>query len=242
MVRYLFAALFLLLSSSIHTQIVSAQDWYYPMDKYKERITVKNFGTFIDSNFYKGKEKLFPHNKFYGYHAAVDLDTDKEEKNINVPVYAVHSGTIVYVGSLDGYGGVILERLQGEERTALYGHVKISNLGIEIGDEIKPGQIITYLGDEFSKETSGERKHLHFGIYKGADLYFHGHESSQLVLLKKWEDPTEYLKTKGAISPERSEKISPAIQTKHQNEVQKKQNILAKLKGLIQSLFRKMGF
>ena len=53
---------------------VFAQSWYYQMDRYHERQTVKGFGQLINDEFYKGKEDLFPSNRFYGYHAAVDLE------------------------------------------------------------------------------------------------------------------------------------------------------------------------
>lgn len=172
------------------------------MDRYQDRLWIKDFGTFINDNFYKGKEELFPFNRFYGYHAAVDLEALQEEKEKAVSVYAVSTGTIMYIGQLEGYGGIILQKLNEENRTALYGHVKISNLSFAVGDEIKKaGQRLTYLGDAFSKEASKERKHLHFGIYKGGDIYFKGHESSEKTLREKWENPSVYLKERGAKDP-----------------------------------------
>jgi hypothetical protein len=63
----------------------------------------------------------------------------------------------------------------------------------------KFGQRITYLGDAFSEETGGERKHLHFGIHKGIDLYFLGHEQTKEDLNLNWEDPTKFLRAKGAV-------------------------------------------
>jgi hypothetical protein len=73
--------------------------------------------------------------------------------------------------------------------------------------------VISFLGDAFSAETSRERKHLHFGIYKGRDLYFRGHESSKELLLAKWEDPTRYLAERKALFPgeEESPQKPPAI-------------------------------
>ncbi|MFC1711629.1 M23 family metallopeptidase [Patescibacteria group bacterium] len=189
---------FLFLSKDIYAK------WYYPMDKYFKRQTVKGFGDYIDDNFYKGKEKLFPYNRFYGYHAATDLEVNSSEIDKKVPVYAVSSGTITYIGTLSGYGGVILEELDNENNTVLYGHVKIKNLSIKVGDHIRVENdpvILTYLGDQFSSETSKERKHLHFGVYKGTDLYFKGHESSLNEVEKKWYDPNKFLKEKEAWDP-----------------------------------------
>jgi len=174
------------------------------MDKYYQRQTMKGFGDYIDDNFYKGKEKLFPYNRFYGYHAAIDLEVFPDEIDKKVPIYAVSSGTITYIGMLSGYGGVILEKLDNENAMVLYGHVKTESLSFKVGDHINVESdpiILTYLGDQFSTETSKERKHLHLGIYKGTDLYFKGHESTLTQLENKWFDPNKFLKEKEAQNP-----------------------------------------
>lgn len=183
-----------------------ASDWAYPMDRYFERQTLKEFGQLIDQNFYKGKEGIFPFNQLYGYHSGVDLEIFPEEKDQKVPVYAIGSGKIIFLGTISGYGGVILQSLAGEDRTAIYGHIKTTDLLIKISDPVTAGQEITFLGDNFSSETAKERKHLHFGIYKGNDLYFRGHESSQELISTKWEDPNQFLAQKKASSPDLSEK------------------------------------
>ncbi len=198
---YLISIIFLFFTFFISPSKTYAADWYYPMSQYQTRIKVKDFGTFINDAFYKGKESLFPYNRFYGYHAAVDLEVFDNEKDKDAPFYAVGKGKITYVGNLAGYGGVILESLDGENRTALYGHVRISDFPLKVGDEVSAGQKLAYLGKAFSTETSGERKHLHFGIHKGTDLYFKGHEATLGVLNTEWENPTVYLEGKGAIDP-----------------------------------------
>ncbi len=202
-----------------------AVSFFYPMDKYNERQSVKGFGQFIDDQFYKGKENLFPYNRFYGYHAGVDLETFADEKSKPIPVFAISSGTITYVGSLSGYGGVILLKLDGENVTALYGHVKIKDLQFKIGAHIDINDspiVITYLGDEFSSETSGERKHLHFAIHKGTDLYFHGHETSPSILDKKWYDPTVFLQNKNAKEPFKNAQPTPTKYISKQIKTNKK--------------------
>ena len=128
--------------------------WYFPMTKYQERIKVKDFRQYINGSFYIGKENLFPLNRFYGYHAGVDLEIFPQEKDSLVPVYTIGNGKIVFVGSLEGYGGIILESLDGSDHTTLYGHVKTLNIPIKNGQNVKAGDIITYLGDGFSGETS----------------------------------------------------------------------------------------
>lgn len=242
----IFTAAFLLFFLTSKT--VFADTWYFPMDKYYERQTVKAFGDFIDDNFYKGKEALFPYNRFYGYHAAVDLETMANEKKPDTPVYAVYSGTITYIGTLEGYGGVILEKLDSQNSTVLYGHVRIASTPFKVGDHItsadKPVFLVD-LGNEFSQETSGERKHLHFAIHKGIDLYFHGHEPSLAVLNAQWYNPNDYLKKKGAISPsETSPASSPtASQSPQQNQqvqppAPKTESIFIRFFNWIASLFK----
>lgn len=228
--------LFLLLFAAPSS--ASAQDWYYPMEQYQKRITLKDFGVLIDDQFYQGKESLFPFNRFYGYHAGVDLETLPGESEQKVPIYAVKKGRITYIGSLEGYGGVILQSLEGENLTALYGHVKITNLPYKVGDEILSGKVVTYFGDEFSSETSRERKHLHFAIYKGTDLYFRGHESSLEQLKSRWVNPSYYLKNNEAVNPKL---ISPPVSSS--NTAGKiNSGLLYNLIRIIQVLLARLGF
>lgn len=222
---------------------VYSQAFYFPMDRYSERIRVKNFGTLVDDAFYQGKEALFPFNRFFGHHAAVDLEIFGGEENSDVLVYAVTSGKIKYIGSLPGYGGLILQTIDGEERTALYGHVKITDLDIKVGDEVTAGRKLTLLGDGFSKETSRERKHLHFGIYKGVDLYFKGHEQTRELLIAKWEDPTDYLKQRGVTSVgSNQDNFGESVQIGKTVEVgqQSREGFFNQVINLIKSLFDKL--
>lgn len=222
-----------------------AQEWHYPMDQYRKRLQVKDFGTLINDEFYKGKEKLFPFNRFYGYHAGIDLETFTNEKGSEnhdekVSVYAIHSGRIIYIGTLSGYGGVILQKLDNENATALYGHVETNNLFFKVGDYIASDSkpvLLAYLGNEFSEETSRERKHLHFGIYKGTDLYFRGHEESISRLNEKWYNPSAFLKERKAKDPK--EELSPAIFANKEKPklVEKQNNFLYTLFRWITSLF-----
>lgn len=205
-----------------------ASTWYFPMDRYGQRQTVKGFGEFINDDFYKGKEDLFPFNRFYGYHAGVDLETFTNEKDKKVPVYAIYSGTITYIGALSGYGGVILQKLDNENITALYGHVKIKPLSFKVGDHITVvgnPVVLAFLGDEFSQETSKERKHLHFAIYKGIDLYFRGHENTISQLKTKWHDPTLFLKEKSAQNPSTAPLLKSSIE-QTEKLVEKNNNLL----------------
>jgi|GEM_PF-4763904 len=209
---------------------VLAVSWYFPMDNYFERQSVKGFGEYIDDNYYIGKEKLFPYNKFYGYHSGVDLEIFNNELNKKVPVYAIYSGKILFIGIVSGYGGVILLNIDGENKTALYGHIKINDLKYKVNDKVSSGEILTYLGDAFSNETGRERKHLHFAIYKGNDLYFRGYEDTLLRINEKWEDPNIFLEKKGAIL--QGTALSPTIKIKEKGISQN--SIASSEKGFFQ--------
>lgn len=192
---------------------VYASSWYYPIGQFGERQSYKAFGQYIDKNFYVGKASLFP-NQFIGYHAAIDLEIFPDEADHLVPVYAVADGKIVYAAPVSGYGGLILLQLTGTGDTALYGHVKLTNLPFKVGDSVASGTRLTYLGDAFSSETGGERKHLHFGIYKGTDLYFRGYEPTLSALNNRWQNPTDFLHNHGAVDiipPVTSTPVLPSV-------------------------------
>jgi murein DD-endopeptidase MepM/ murein hydrolase activator NlpD len=199
-----FSFLFLiLLFFPLH--ISAASNWYYPIGQFTTRQSLKSFGQYIDKNFYVGKESVSP-NQFIGYHAAVDLEVFPDELNQQVPVYAVGAGKIVYAAPVSGYGGLILLQLSGTGDTALYGHIKLTNFPFKVGQAVSAGTRLTYLGEAFSNETGGERKHLHFGIYKGTDLYFRGYEPTQSALTSRWLNPTDFLNAHSAV-----DSVSPTV-------------------------------
>jgi len=190
---FLFTSFFIFLTP----KITSAESWQYPLDRTLERTSYKTFGQYFDKNSYIRKEALFP-NQYTGFHAGFDLEIFIEEKDANVPVYAVGNGTISYIGPVTGYGGLILEKFDNLDLTALYGHLKLST-DLKAGNKVQTGQIIATLGKEFSSETGEERKHLHFAIYKGNDLYFKGYENTKVLLDQKWIDPMQFLSDKTII-------------------------------------------
>lgn len=217
----------------------SAASWYYPMTNVQSRATLKGFGVLANDAFYAAHDpSLFP-TKFYGYHAGQDLETFTSERpnNISVPFYAVADGTITYIGTLSGYGGVMLEKLSDGQHTALYGHIKLPS-NLNVGDQVTAGQLISYLGNNFSNETSGERKHLHFAIHIGTDLYFHGHEPSTQVLNFEWENPIPFLKSRGATEPGTKPSTTPAPPAiKNQGLSPNNQNIFEMLISFFTRIF-----
>lgn len=197
--------IFLFLSS----RPAAASNWSNPLDNTLNRASYKGFGQFFDKSFYVEKGGLFP-NPFVGYHSGVDLEIFPEETEKNVPVYAISSGKISFIGSVSGYGGLILEKIDNEDVTALYGHLKSENNIVKVGDQVETGEIIGYLGDGFSKDTGGERKHLHLGFYKGRDLYFKGYEQDDNIIQTKWLNPLDFLKGKvGTLPIEQEPSVTP---------------------------------
>jgi murein DD-endopeptidase MepM/ murein hydrolase activator NlpD len=121
------------------------------------------------------------------------------EENNPVPVYAIGSGTVTFVGPVAGYGGVILEKLASDSFTVLYGHVNYLASSIKVGDQVAGGRQLTILGNAFSSQTGGERKHLHLGLYKGSGEYFRGYEATMAGLTDHWLDPLVFLAGKNAV-------------------------------------------
>jgi murein DD-endopeptidase MepM/ murein hydrolase activator NlpD len=198
---------------------VIASSYFFPLGNTLQREQYKKFGQYIDSNFYENSGNLYP-AKYTGYHAGTDLEIFPNEEKQLVPVYAVSDGKILYDGEVSGYGGLILLKLSSN-LTVLYGHLKLNKNNLQIGDHIKAGQKIAYLGDAFSSQTGEERKHLHFAIYKGVGQYFKGYEDTQNGINNNWLDSLKYLNSQKATDPLPqisptiiiNKKVNPSVQT-----------------------------
>lgn len=75
------------------------------------------------------------------------------------PVKASATGTVTYVGSMSGYGNVVILS-HGENFSTLYAHLK--SFAVKKGQVVKQGQVIAY-SDNTGWSTG---PHLHFSIYK----------------------------------------------------------------------------
>lgn len=175
-----------------------------PVENYYERQTLKGFGALTDRAFHEAHREQFPNNgfknQFTGYHAAVDVEfTDAASAGRPVAVNAVADGTVVYVGSIDGYGGLIIIRHDGPDPvTSLYGHLRLSDRTVQTGQRVATGHRLAYLGESFTADTSGARKHLHFGIHRGGAVDVQGYEPTVARLRAEWLDPNEWLTRQGA--------------------------------------------
>lgn len=157
-------------------KVVPTPEFYEPTTEFSERITKKKFGTYVTL-----ENSPTPPERFAGYHAGVDIEFEDVKKD--VPVKAITAGTVVYSGYVDGYGGVVLitHKINGVERTVVYGHLDPASLPSP-NKRVKANESIGMLGDNRSSETNGERKHLHFAILSDSRIDFRGYvqEKSQL--------------------------------------------------------------
>lgn len=160
-----------------------------PFDRTGERVTKKPFGIFITPQ----NSPVSP-ERFYGYHTGADFEVFPEELNADVAVKAICSGELIIKKTASGYGGVAVQacELNNNPITVIYGHLKLSSIAANIGENINIGDTLGILGKGFSPETSGERKHLHLGIRKGANINILGYAQNK-ENLSDWIDPCLYM-------------------------------------------------
>lgn len=170
-----------------------------PIDGYWERQTVKGFGTNVTAEFHAQRRALFPNNglpnQFTGIHAGVDIEYNQpSDVGIPIPIRAAADGEVVTVTMAAGYGGVIVVRHQAPESvTTLYGHLRLADRRVNPGDRVAAGQTLAFLGESFTVDTSGARKHLHFSVHKGPAAELAGHVSSAAALEAGWYNPNDWL-------------------------------------------------
>lgn len=157
-----------------------------PIAGYDARDVFKNFGEFID-------------DRFHGYHLGDDIEYGDSSERI--PVFAIADGTVVERKEfVSGYGGFILTRhvIDGKTITALYGHLDTKSVPLNVGDPVKKGQVIAFLGENESHETDGRRKHLHFGLYEGDEIRYLGYEK-EVAHVSQWINPRDFFMHHGIL-------------------------------------------
>lgn len=182
--------IFILPKSSFEEGNYTSQNNFQPfLDRTAERVTKKTFGMFITPQ----NSPVQP-EKFQGYHTGVDFEIFPEELNIEVLVQAICSGELKLKKYVNGYGGVAVQgcELDKEPITIIYGHLRLSSITANAGENISTGDIIGILGANQSTETNGERKHLHLGFHKGTTINLLGYVNSQSEL-SDWIDPCLYV-------------------------------------------------
>lgn len=177
----------------------SAPAIYYPVTNYESRITNRDHGkstTLADS------EGFACGGQFEGIHVGDDLEVTATELEKEIPVYAISDGTVRQASDVGGYGGLLITQntIGGEIVTAYYGHIDLKSLKFSTGQSFKAGNLLGYLGDNCTTETSEERKHLHFAIRKGTSIDVRGYLSNNNEL-SEWHDPAGFLKDNSAAEP-----------------------------------------
>jgi len=160
-----------------------------PLDNTKNRVTKKPFGIYITP-----QNSPTQPERFFGYHTGADFETFENEKDIDVAVRAICDGILLQKRTASGYGGIAVQECQfeGIPITVVYGHLRLSSIGLEIGGRLKKNDFIGYLGQGDTKETDGERKHLHLGIHKGNAVDIKGYVAREKEL-ESWVDPITLL-------------------------------------------------
>lgn len=163
-----------------------------PIDEFEQRITKKTFGQYITPQ----NSPIQP-EKFTGYHTGVDVEYEDEAGEVEVRATA--DGEVIYSGYVNGYGGVaiISHTINSKNYLSLYGHLAPSSL-VNNGERVSKSQKIGILGEGFSSETDGERRHLHFAIIKGNDIDYRGYVQSEADL-DAWVNPIDFIKNNGEV-------------------------------------------
>ena len=161
-----------------------------PIEGALGRVTKKGFGLKVAP----GDSPVSP-ERFSGYHTGVDFETTPDEQDADVAIHAACDGTLALKEYASGYGGVAVERcrVDGADVTVIYGHLRLSSVSAKSGQALKAGKALGVLGTGYSKETDGERKHLHFGVHKGSSVDIKGYVQ-RLADLEGWIDPLTLLK------------------------------------------------
>ncbi|MFA6553260.1 MAG: M23 family metallopeptidase [Patescibacteria group bacterium] len=165
------------------------RDFIAPISGALVRITKKPFGLYVTQ-----KNSPVQPEKFSGYHTGVDFETTVAEADADVRITAACTGKVRVRQWVSGYGGVLIQdcMINGQSVTVLYGHLNVNVITASIGDILAQGDFIGNLGQGFSPETDGERKHLHLGIHAGTSINYKGYVSSQDQLIG-WQDAEKYL-------------------------------------------------
>ncbi len=163
-----------------------------PVDQFFQRITQKTFGQYITPQ----NSPVQP-EKFTGYHTGVDVEY--EDASGEVEVRSIYEGRVVFSGYVDGYGGVaiISHSINSTDYLSLYGHLNPASL-TQKDEQVAKSQKIGVLGQGYTNETDGERRHLHFAIIKGNDIDFRGYVQNENEL-DGWVNPVDFINNNGEV-------------------------------------------
>ena len=168
----------------------AAKSLVAPVTDAKNRITKKPFGIYITP-----KTSPVQPERFTGYHTGTDFETFSNELNQEIVVHAICDGKVIVKRWASGYGNVMVEScsLNGQSITVVYGHLSFSgSTSAQSGSSVSAGDPIAVLGAAYSRDTDGERKHLHLGIHKGAEINILGYVQAKGQLID-WLNSENYI-------------------------------------------------
>ena len=157
----------------------------WPLEKSDERQKLLKFGMYVTPD--PATNPISPPERFTGYHTGLDIEILPGEKETPVPVKTICEGKILFTGTIEGYGGVVIQEcnINKQLTSILYGHLKPSSIAVSQNNQTsKPGSTIAELGDDRTEETGNTRKHLHLGIHKGNHIEFLGYVTDQEELVE----------------------------------------------------------
>lgn len=162
-----------------------------PMDKYEQRAGYRWYGKEVEP---AEAEKLPCGFPFSGFHTGDDLEELSGEEGKELAVKAIAEGVVKMVEEVRGYGGLVVveHELKGQPVTAYYGHVNLESVTKRAGEKVEKGEKLADLGEDCSRETDGERKHLHFAIRRGREIDVRGYVQTNEEL-KEWLNPREVM-------------------------------------------------
>lgn len=162
-----------------------------PLPNIEERPRLLTFGLYVTPD--PARNPIDPPERFTGYHTALDFEILPGEERIDVPVFAMCDGTVLFRDAVDGYGGMFIQScmLNDQPVTVLYGHLRIDSLPRK-NTAVKQGDPIALLAPAYSRGSDDTRKHLHIGIHKGTQLEFLGY-AQDAKRLEEFIDPASLL-------------------------------------------------
>jgi murein DD-endopeptidase MepM/ murein hydrolase activator NlpD len=102
--------------------------------------------------------RLDPYYNRYQLHDGTDL-----APSCGTPIYAAHSGTVVYAGPYGGYGNYI-KISDGDGISTAYGHIVNGGIMVAVGQGVGVGQNIARVGSTGASTGC----HLHFSVFSGS--------------------------------------------------------------------------
>lgn len=154
-----------------------------------ERVNKIPFGLYVSP-----EDSPVNSDRFSGYHTAFDFEVFENELNKEIPVNTICKGPLVLKRFATGYGGVVVQKckIDNQDVTVIYGHLDIKTIPYKVGDKVDSETFLGMLGEGFSEETDGARKHLHLGIHKGTEIDIRGYVQTEDEL-NQWINPAEIL-------------------------------------------------